>query len=233
MDKRRNKVGPVLKVPVETSFGDPHAFYDVISATLGVIYSVPTDALPKESRLTWNLFSPKMQVVRAASTDEAGPLPYKLRPDDNVLVWKNFLKNPTIPGLKPLPEPEQLVAQVPLASILSFALLTPIALILHRKKGVRVGGYGFMAVLLFGVAALLVVPNVAVPLPMNKPFDAEEQKELVSGLLANVYSFFDFSEEEAVYDALDQSLSGELLNQVYLETMKSLELASQGGAREG
>lgn len=34
-----------------------------------------------------------------------------------------------------------------------------------------------------------------------------------------------------MYDALEQSLSGDLLNRVYLETMKSLELKSQGGAR--
>lgn len=34
-----------------------------------------------------------------------------------------------------------------------------------------------------------------------------------------------------MYDTLAQSIHGDLLNRVYLETRKGLELASQGGAR--
>ena len=68
---------------------DPPEELDAISATLGVIYSVPTESLPQEAALTWNLFSPKIQVVRAAATDEAGPLPYiKL-----LIFFSNLSKN--------------------------------------------------------------------------------------------------------------------------------------------
>jgi hypothetical protein len=90
---------------------------------------------------------------------------------------------------------------------------------------------GLAVALLISVSALFFVPNIAVPLPMDKPYGTEEQKDLLTGLLNNVYASFDFQGESEIYDALDQSLSGDLLNRVYLETMKSLELASQGGAK--
>jgi hypothetical protein len=69
----------------------------VWSATLGVIYVVPTEGLPQEVNWEWDLFAPKIPFVSAAATDEAGPLPFKLQPEDNLLWWRNFLKQPTIP----------------------------------------------------------------------------------------------------------------------------------------
>ncbi len=56
-------------------------------------------------------------------------------------------------------------------------------------------------------------------------------REIVSGLLHNVYRAFDFRQEEQIYDVLAKSVEGELLAQIYLETRRGLELANQGGAR--
>jgi hypothetical protein len=53
----------------------------------------------------------------------------------------------------------------------------------------------------------------------------------VGDLLHNVYRAFDYRGEEAIYDALARSVSGELLTDIYLETRRGLELANQGGAR--
>jgi hypothetical protein len=50
-------------------------------------------------------------------------------------------------------------------------------------------------------------------------------------LLHNVYRAFDFRNEERIFDALDRSAEGALLEQLFLETRRGLELASQGGAR--
>ena len=77
---------------------DPPEPLDIYSATLGVIFVHPTDGLPDRVTLTWDLSTTGFEGPDAA-TDEAGPLPIFLVPDDNVLVWKNFLKNPTLPTL--------------------------------------------------------------------------------------------------------------------------------------
>ena len=59
----------------------------------------------------------------------------------------------------------------------------------------------------------------------------EHTNELVGRLLHNVYRAFDFRDEERIYDTLALSVSGDLLEQIYLETRRGLELQSQGGAR--
>ncbi len=220
--KRTLKSSTIINPPEEL---------DALSATLGVIYSVPTESLPQEAALTWNLFSPKMQVVRAAATDEAGPMPYKLRPDDNVLVWKNFLKNPTIPTIKAVPPPvTSKLVRIPVGTILCLIILIPLVRSLHRDKGKRAAFAGGMALL---VCAVFIYPflsfGVSVSTRPKLPDDAATK--VVSGLLQNVYTSFDFRDESTIYDALEQSLVGDLLTDVYLQTKKSLELASQGGAR--
>jgi hypothetical protein len=210
---------------------DPAEELDAISATLGVIYSVPTEALPQEATLTWNLFSPKMQVVRAAATDEAGPLPYKLRPDDNVLVWKNYLKNPTIPAIRALAPPEtSRLIRIPVGTIVCLLVCVPLMLAIGRKRGRWVvGAAGGITC----ACALLIYPylTISCPVPTVPEQTDEAVTNLISGLLENVYTSFDFREESTIYDALDHSLVGELLTDVYLQTKKSLELASQGGAQ--
>ena len=47
----------------------------------------------------------------------------------------------------------------------------------------------------------------------------------------NIYRAFDYRREEKIYDTLERSVSGDLLERIYLETRKGLELANQGGAR--
>jgi hypothetical protein len=85
-----------------------------------------------------------------------------------------------------------------------------------------------------GLAALLILllltgASFAVTLPSR--LTDERSEEIVAGLLHNVYRAFDFRGEENIYDVLDQSVSGDLLTEIYLETRRGLELASQGGAR--
>jgi hypothetical protein len=68
-------------------------------------------------------------------------------------------------------------------------------------------------------------------LSQDAVLDDARAREIVSGLLHNVYRAFDFRGEEQIYDVLAQSADGELLAQIYLETRRGLELANQGGAR--
>ena len=59
----------------------------------------------------------------------------------------------------------------------------------------------------------------------------ERARGVVSGLLHNVYRAFDFRKDEQIYDVLARSAEGDLLERIYLETRRGLELANQGGAR--
>ncbi len=64
----------------------------------------------------------------------------------------------------------------------------------------------------------------------NQP-KRERAAAIIGDLLHNIYRAFDYREESDVYDVLDQSVAGELLTDIFLETKRSLVLANQGGAR--
>ena len=59
----------------------------------------------------------------------------------------------------------------------------------------------------------------------------ERASDIVGGLLHNVYRAFDYRDEGAIYDVLARSVTGDPLQQTYLETKRGLVLASQGGAQ--
>ncbi len=209
---------------------DPPRDLDVYSATLGVIFVYPTEGLPEEVSLEWDLFDERIEVVGAAATDEAGGLPYFLTPGDNVLRWQNFLTNPTIPGLVEVGAPPE--GRSPgLVALLLVGLIGLGFLIVRHGRALRAGGRPPLGtVVTAAILALLVV--VALPGVMRSSgVSDEEAAEIIHGLLLNTYRAFDYREEDRIYDTLEQSISGELLTDVYLETRRSLELENQGGAR--
>ena len=202
---------------------------DAVSATLGVIFVTPTEGLPQEASITWDLFSDRIQRIPAAATDEAGPLRFFLEPRDNVLLWKNFLKNPTVPTLVAVAPPPSLAVR--LAGWVGWAALAVLAVMLLRVGVDLVKGRGLAKRALVALLILLLISGGSFAAFYPSRLNDAKSDEIVGGLLHNIYRSFDFRGEENIYDVLDQSVSGELLTEIYLETRRGLELASQGGAR--
>jgi len=209
---------------------DPPRDLDALSATLGVIFYYPTDGLPQEVSMEWELFNDRIEMVPSSATDEAGALPYRLTPDDPVLTWKNFLRNPTIPGQVAIQKP-------PVLRRLWFALLS---LVCGLAMAVLAARYGRNALkghmppknaLATGLV-LALVGATALPKALSPSYLSDEEAgEVLAGLLENVYGAFDYRDESMIFDVLARSASGELLTEIYLETRRSLELENQGGAR--
>jgi hypothetical protein len=202
---------------------DPPVELDLDSAVLGVIFAYPTEGLPQRVTMDWDLWDERIQRVPAASVDQAGPLPVILEPDFRVLEWQNFLKNPELPTLRVLELPPSAAerAMLPLRWVL---LVIAIAAAAHwarargRKPGIVAVSAAFVAVAGFALSERAALTD-------------ERAAEVVSGVLHNVYRAFDFRGEEQIYDVLAQSVDGELLGSIYLETRRGLVLANQGGAR--
>jgi len=209
---------------------DPPRDLDVNSATLGAIFVYPTDGLPDEVSLEWELFDERIDVVSAAATDEAGGLPYFLTPEDNVLRWENFLTNPTIPGLVEVEAPPE--GRSPWLILLVLAGLAGLIVLAVRHGRSLLGG-GRPPLRAVGTAAVLAVIVVAALPRVVRSSGVSDDKaaQILHGLLLNTYRAFDYREEDRIYGTLEQSISGDLLTDVYLETRRSLELENQGGAR--
>jgi hypothetical protein len=219
---RNLRTSGVLEVPEDL---------DIISATMGVIFVYPTDGLPQEVDMEWELFTDRIDRVPSSATDEAGPLPYVLAVDDNVLRWQNFLTNPTDPG--------QLVAvqtppgrrSVPLTLVAITAAVGLLGLIVRFGQTLRRGHRPPKYARVAAVALLIVVSLTGPRAVMSGRVSDDDAQLVVTALLQNTYRAFDFKDEGAIYDVLARSAAGELLTDIYLETRRSLELENQGGAR--
>lgn len=207
---------------------DPPEVLNARSATLGVVFVAPTTGFPQKAAVTWKRFDPKIQQIAAAATDDAGPRPKTLRPRDNVLVWENLLDRTSPASAEIGRPPGPLASLLPLLGILCAAAL--VALLIRTAIRVRRGHPLPRNSLLASFALLLVAAGAFTGAPSSTISDAQAGRVL-HGLLFNIYRAFDFRDENAVYDLLSRSVSGDLLRDTYLQTRRSLELRNQGGAR--
>lgn len=202
---------------------EPGIDINLDSAVVGVIFVYPVPSLPDHATMTWDMFDERTVMVPAAAVDEAGPFKTFLEPDYAVLEWQNFLLNPTVPGLVELAPPPSTAAQwMHRLRWWALALVVVSVVVWGRSKGAVSAFASVFGLILLGLSLVL-------GRPLAPPDDAARQ--LVADLLRNVYQAFDYREENAVYDTLERSVSGDLLTDIYLETRRSLELSSQGGAR--
>jgi hypothetical protein len=202
---------------------------ELLPATIGVIYVFPTDGLPQNVEMEWDLFNEKTQTIPAAAVDQAGPLPVILEPDFNILRWENFLRFPELPTLTDIEKPPTVLQNIAgwgrwLMLAISMVLLAGLLKSLSANRTL------FQPLLLFSLSALAVTILFFYQ-HRQVAMNDERLTQLVGDLLHNVYRAFDYRGEEVIYDVLEKSVSGELLTDIYLETQKGLELANQGGAR--
>ena len=86
---------------------------------MGVIYVYPVERLPRQVKMTCDLFTTRIQSIPAVASDEAGGLPTTLTPEDPFLVWKNYLLHPSDSELINVASPPVVQAfAVPLLSVL-------------------------------------------------------------------------------------------------------------------
>ncbi len=202
---------------------------DASAATLGVIFLQPTTGYPQEAAVNWTLFPERVARIPGAATDEAGPLRFFLVPDDNVLWWKNFLKNPKMPTLVEVQPPPSLAHRG--AAVISWIAIAVMGFFVIRNGIAAARNTARRRRAVATAAAFLVIAGGSFAVTRSSGIDDDRAEEIVSGLLHYVYRAFDFRDEEIIYDTLAHSVSGDLLTETYLETRRGLELASQGGAR--
>ena len=207
------------------------------TAMVGVIITYLTKGIPKEVTNEWDLWSDRIQKVPTHAIDPAGGMPSFVTPDENVHVWKNYLKKYTIPTVEKVAAADSIRSfRLPLGSIFCWVILLPIAWQIRKRKqtakpiGINVG----LLILLIACSIILypyLKVSVARPGSIASRVTRDEGKVILHSLLKNVYRAFDFREEEDVYDRLAVSASGNLLSKLYLQNRKSFQVKQAGGAQ--
>ncbi len=233
---RLDRIHFIYRTLRTTGIIEPPVDLDMTSALLGIIFVYPTEKLPTKVSMKWELFSPKIQSVPSVAADEAGGLPDVVTPEDPLLTWQNYLTHPTNPRMLTVPSPPaQRQWSVPLLSVCCGGLAMGSLLLRARQRksagdGSRTTSVVALAAL---VAAFLSLPIARVPIPIPLPPQhlASTSQQILASLLTNVYRSFDHHDESVIYDRLAQSIAGDLLADVYLETRRSIEVKNQGGLR--
>jgi len=220
-----------------TFFIDQPERMPINTAVIGVIITYLTDGLPQQVTNEWNLWSDRIQKVPADAIDPAGPFPSYLTPDNNVLVWTNYLKTYTVPTVASVDlDATRTTMHIPLASLACLVALVPLGIRIRssRRNGSPIGGQvGMVAVLVVGSLLLYPILLIAVakPAQLAPRLTDKEAHNVLDSLLNNIYRSFDFREEEDVYDRLATSVSGDLLSDIYLQNRRSLVVTQAGGAQ--
>ena len=217
---------------------EPGEDIPIHTALIGAIYNYPTESLPQEVRMGWDLFNDRISRVPAVTSDEAGGLPTTVEPDDPTLVWKSFLTNPSQPAFMEVQAPsEPWRVGIPVGSVLCLGILAVVWIKLGfgASTGRARRWQPVVASIVLVAMAVLTggwpIWTVTMPGTTSRQVAANDAAAVTHSLLHNVYRAFDYRDESTIYDVLDRSVSGDLLTRVYLDTQRSLTLASQGGAR--
>jgi hypothetical protein len=189
---------------------------DGTDAIIGAIFVYPVDGIPKDVRLTWDLFDER--ITRSFLT-----------PDDPELHWVNYLKGGTLPGELEVAAPKSNLS-IPIALLVAVLLALALLIVAARRRSWALG----LAALALVAGGWLAPPFrlIRVPVPASvRPPSGEEAAPTIHALLYNVYRALDFRQEEVVFDRLEQSLSGDVLERVYLEMRKGLSSSSRSPRR--
>lgn len=202
------------------------------AAIIGLIYSKPTGQFAKEATVEWTLFTEKIQEIPAQTIDAAGPFLGELTPDDPVLVWTNHFKKPPYPEIATIAvkgEPDQawLLTVLAAAAVL-FLLVFAVSWIAPHRVTHR---WGAVAVLCAAISVVAIPSVRAVQERAALQIGKDQYTKLAENVLKNVYRAFDFKLEEQVYDRLSLTLTGEVLEQVFLEQRSALRVERAGGAQ--
>jgi hypothetical protein len=195
-------------------------------ALVGVTWSWPGAGIPDEALLRWELFAGE-EPVPATLVDPERTRSLELRPEAPDLAWRNELRTDPLPRIEAVALRDPVV-EVSLLSI-GLALLALGIGVARRGRGIL--GLATPRLLLAGACFLLPFLPVSVPRPSAAIPTAKEAKSITGALLTNVYRAFEHRDEEAVYERLAVSVTGEQLRSVYLTQRRTLELERQGGAR--
>jgi hypothetical protein len=207
------------------------------TALLGIIITYLTDEMPQEVTVPWDVFTDRIRKVPTSAVDPAGPFPSYVTPEENTLVWKNYLKTYKIPTVAHVRVQDSLIKMnVPVASVACLALLALILWLISKrnKNGQPILTHLVLAgVMAAGAVALYPLARVAIGRPaiIAPTITDQEGVRILESLLKNVYRAFDFRDENAVYDRLATSVKGDLLSDIYLQNRKSLIVTQAGGAR--
>lgn len=203
------------------------------SGRVGIImtYKTPDDSIRDVSQ-SWSTFYSTMTKVPAvviAYPNSMSKFEFSRfnTAEDNTLTWK--CKPEDLP--KQISSVDAVFSPRPKIRIFWGIIVMGIAYLFLAKKRTTTARV-VRSVLLVAAVAFSTKLSVEIDHPWKSPeeLSADQAKDVFTTLHSGLYRSLDFGTENRIYDALAQTVDGELLEDLYLQLRQSLELRDQGGA---
>lgn len=207
----------------------------VYNARVGVILSFPAEAAPERVEIEWHHFTEPMPYYR--------PRLYAFDREMHDVLFDPYLtrfewesdepRDPVELVVLARPEPMPRL-RLPMMSLLIGGGALAIGVV---ALGAGAGRGRLVCLALAGGVALGAVAarsygQISVPHPFEaRPqLDDDEAEHVFAALHGNIYRAFERHDEQRIYDALERSVAGPLLEALYLQIRRGLEMREQGGA---
>lgn len=203
------------------------------SGRVGIIMTYRTlDDSVRDVSLTWNKFHSslrKIQSVVFAYPDELQRFEFsRFNEDaDNIFHWTvNEAAIPEPAEAVPAEIPSAPELQIPVASTV-FGLAAMVAVLFRPTRRWTV-----FAGLLVAAVGCWPFARAGVANPFQTPVEitAVEAEDIFQKLHGGTYRALDFGTEARIYEVLERTADGSLLEEIYLQLRQSLQMREQGGA---
>jgi len=192
-----------------------------------IIYDIET--LPDSIDVNWEFFTDTVRLVEASVVDAHGAFTRVLSPEDHDVQWENRLSGYRVPVIEAITVEKYAAPLVSLLLILVIALYVLIGL--AQGKRIRFKRAGRLVLILAFILYPFIRTSSSIPFATQWKPSKERTGILLNDLLTNVYRAFDRRHEDAVYDRLALSVTGDQLTDIYLQNRQVMALENRGGAR--
>lgn len=215
----------VKGIPGRTERPQPEAPLEAAETMVGFAWDVGLTTVPQTIEITWSGFGPAWNSLPVMVVVGSQSESFELTAAAPSHVWNNQGRLSLRTPLAEVPRPQPSEIRVPIASI-ALLIVGAAYLGLRRPPVARVAGRAVISwiVLFLGAVVLWPVLNVPLSLANNQEVSQAQAENILRALLRNTYRAFDQQNESAIYDLLERSIAGDLLQRIYLQTIEALTL---------
>ena len=200
-------------------------------ARIGIILAYPAKAPPNSVKMIWEVFHESAPFLRSIVYDrDSSPTEEFFVKDQPHYEW-------TREGQAPFPasfetkwknaSPKRVISRVSLVLIAIAFAGGVFTWFLYKNHPQRIPrSIAVLAIWLVGAFAF----RHHIPPGQTSSSNSPDLSKHASTLLQNIYRAYDYREQSDVYDALAYSVTGDLLQELFLKIQSGLRMQEQGGA---
>ena len=212
---------------------EPQQAQKQVSTLIGVSIIHPISEIPNKIQWHWDLFNKNIQRVAIRAYDPSGIFDSYVTAKYPVFEWENMLADIDLPALGNKIKASTVKVDTTQSTAQYYALFgiagfIIIFIISYQLTPTLIRKYTHSVFLIFALAVIYQLTQTGSIRFEQEQLTEQQAQPILKQLLWNIYQAFEATEEIATYDQLSYSVSGNLIETLYIQNRESF-LAQEGG----